>query len=497
MAPRTDSKPHGRVLIADDEAAIANGLSAILTDAGYEVEVAADGQKALEHLQNERFGVVLADLKMPKLDGIALLKSIRERKIPTEFVMITGQGSTELAIEAIREGAADYIEKPLNAERLNKLKAQIPKLMEQFAVQEQNQQLSAKLEGLTHYGELTGQSEQMRQVYQIIDAVAPSSASVLILGESGTGKELVARALHTKSDRAKGPFFALNCAALPKEILENELFGHEKGAFTGSTNEKQGAFELADGGTIFLDEIAEMSPDVQVKLLRALESRQVRRLGGRKEIDVDIRVVAATNKNLEKALADGEMREDLYYRLAVVELALPPLRERTDDVQLLASEFLERFSTQNGKKIKGFTDDAWQWVLSYHWPGNVRELKNTLERGVIMSRSDRIQLSDLMPRHLKTADVPSTLTINVGSSLAEAQRQLILRTFANANGDVERTAKMLGMHAADVRRELLLLLDGDRGAGAPAENGRPTAVGGRPSNATPAAASKAKTTRKK
>ena len=472
MVPHTEKQPQGRILIADDEAAIANGLSAILTDAGYEVEVAADGQKALERLSNERFGVVLADLKMPKLDGIALLKAIRERSIPTEFVMITGQGSTEMAIEAMKEGAADYIEKPLNAERLNKLKAQIPKLLEQFAVQVQNQQLSAKLEGLTHYGELTGQSEEMRRVYQIIDAVAPSSASVLILGESGTGKELVARAVHSKSDRAKGPFFALNCAALPKEILENELFGHEKGAFTGSTNEKQGAFELADGGTIFLDEIAEMSSDVQVKLLRALESRQVRRLGGKREIDVDIRVVAATNKNLEKALAEGEMREDLYYRLAVVELALPPLRERTDDVQLLANEFLERFSTQNGKKFVGFTDDAWQWVLTYHWPGNVRELKNTVERGVIMARSDKIQLSDLMPRHLKqTTDMPATVTITVGSSMQDAQRQLVLRTFANANGDAGRAAKLLGMDPDDVRREMLALINGPVGT-VGEENGR-------------------------
>jgi DNA-binding NtrC family response regulator len=492
MAPRTESKPQGRILIADDEAAIANGLSAILGDVGYEVEVAADGQKALERLGNERFGVVLADLKMPKLDGIALLKSIRERNIPTEFVMITGQGSTELAIEAMKEGAADYIEKPLNAERLNKLKAQIPKLMEQYAVQVQNRQLSAKLEGLTHYGELTGQSEEMRHVYQIIEAVAPSNASVLILGESGTGKELVARAVHSKSDRAKGPFFALNCAALPKEILENELFGHEKGAFTGSTNEKQGAFELASGGTLFLDEVAEMAPDIQVKLLRALESRQIRRLGGKKEIDVDIRVVAATNKNLEKALADGEMREDLYYRLAVVELALPPLRERTDDVQLLASEFLERFAQQNGKKISGFTDDAWQWVLTYHWPGNVRELKNTVERGVIMSRSERIQLSDLMPRHLKqTTDVPSTVTISVGSSMADAQRQLVLRTFANANGDTERAAKMLGMDANDVRAELLSLLHG-----APPQNGRER-IPGVPSAAAELPSSRAKPVRKK
>jgi DNA-binding NtrC family response regulator len=460
MAPRTESKPQGRILIADDEAAIANGLSAILTDVGFDVEVASDGQKALEKLSSERFGVVLADLKMPKLDGIALLKSIRERKIPTEFVMITGQGSTEMAIEAMKEGAADYIEKPLNAERLNKLKAQIPKLLEQFAVQEQNRQLSAKLEGLTHFGELTGQSDQMRQVYNVIEAVAPSNASVLILGESGTGKELVARAVHSKSDRAKGPFFALNCAALPKEILENELFGHEKGAFTGSVNEKQGAFELADGGTIFLDEVAEMSPDIQVKLLRTLESRQVRRLGGKKEIDVDIRIVAATNKDLQKALAENELREDLYYRLAVVEISLPPLRERTDDVQLLASEFLERFAKQNGKKVTGFTDDAWQWVLGYHWPGNVRELKNTLERGVIMARAEKITLQDLMPRHLKaTSDVPSTLTISVGSSMADAQRQLILRTFATANGDVERAAKLLGMNVEDVRRELLTLLN--------------------------------------
>ena len=442
-----------KILIADDDQKARAPLSAILEAEGFAVDTADDGQKALDMLSAGTYGLVLADLKMPKVDGIALLQAMRER--------------------------------------------QIPKLLSQFAVQQKNRELETKLEGLTSYGELVGQSEGMRAVYEMIERVAPSTASVLILGESGTGKELVANAIHRKSERAKGPFFALNCAALPKEILENELFGHEKGAFTGSTNEKQGAFELADGGTIFLDEVAEMSPDIQVKLLRALESRQVRRLGGRKEIDVDIRVVAATNRNLEKALAEGEMREDLYYRLAVVELALPPLRERTDDVQLLASEFLERFSTQNGKKLNGFTDDAWQWVISYHWPGNVRELKNTIERGVIMARSDTIQLSDLMPRHLKTADVPSTLTINVGSSLADAQRQLVLRTFANANGDAERAAKVLGMQAADVRRELLLLLDGDRGSGAPAENGRSTAVS-RPSNSAPAsAASKAKTTKKK
>ena len=271
---------NGKILIADDEKQITTGLSAILADEGYDVEVADDGQKALDRLSADGYGVVLADLKMPKVDGIALLKEMRARGLPTEFVMITGQGSTELAIEAIRHGAADYIEKPLNSERLSKLKAQLPKLLDQYAVQRKNRELSARLENLTHYGELTGQSEVMREVYKVIEAVSPSTASVLILGESGTGKELVARAIHQKSERGRGPFFALNCAALPKEILENELFGHEKGAFTGSVNEKAGAFENASGGTIFLDEVAEMSPDIQVKLLRALETRMVRRLGG-------------------------------------------------------------------------------------------------------------------------------------------------------------------------------------------------------------------------
>src|SRR5262245_34515577 len=462
MVPRTEKQTPGggRILIADDEAAIANGLSAILHDAGYEVEVAADGQKALERLSNERFGVVLADLKMPKLDGIALLKAIRERKIPTEFVMITGQGSTEMAIEAMKEGAADYIEKPLNADRLNKLKVQIPKLLELFAVQVQNQQLSAKLEGLTHYGELSGQSDEMRRVYQIIDAVAPSNASVLILGESGTGKELVARAVHSKSDRAKGPFFALNCAALPKEILENELFGHEKGAFTGSVNEKPGAFEMASGGTIFLDEVAEMSPDIQVKILRALETRMVRRLGGKKEIQVDIRIVAATNKELQKAIADGELREDLYYRLAVVQIDLPPLRERSQDTKLLATEFLSRYAGQNGKQISDFDTAAWDWILSYHWPGNVRELKNAVERAVITACAEQIPANDSMPRHLRNAgDVPATVTIPVGATVSDARKQLVLRTFASTNGDPARTAKLLGVAVDEVRRDLLALVN--------------------------------------
>jgi DNA-binding NtrC family response regulator len=475
-----------KILIADDEAAITTGLSAILEDAGYAVDVVADGQKALDALSAERYGVVLADLKMPKLDGLALLRELQQREIPTECIIITGQATVDSAVQAMQQGASDYIEKPLNAEKLNRLKALIPKALDKYQVQQKNRELSSKLEGLTHYGELTGQSEAMRSVYQVIEAVAPSTASVLILGESGTGKELVARALHQKSDRAKGPFFALNCAALPKEILENELFGHEKGAFTGSTNEKPGAFEMSSGGTIFLDEMAEMSPDIQVKLLRAIETRQVRRLGGKKEINVDIRILAATNKNLQKAIADGELREDLYYRLAVVEIDLPPLRERAQDIQLLANEFLARFAQQNGKSITGFEDAAWDWIMSYHWPGNVRELKNAVERAVIMSRGSTIGPNDIIPRHLRSGgEMPTALTIPMGATAAEARQQLVLRTFASTSGDAVRTGKVLGLSEQEVRTEMLSLLKGTSGSMAAKESN------GTASAAAPAKATKA------
>jgi DNA-binding NtrC family response regulator len=283
---------------------------------------------------------------------------------------------------------------------------------------------------------------------------------VLILGESGTGKELVANALHRKSERAKGPFFALNCAALPKEILENELFGHEKGAFTGSTNEKPGAFEMASGGTIFLDEVAEMSPDIQVKLLRALETRMVRRLGGKREIPVDIRIVAATNKDLQKAIADGELREDLFYRLAVVEIDLPPLRERGGDVQLLAHEFLQRFAKANGKRLEGFDDAALEWVNSYPWPGNVRELRNAVEKAVIMARGPRVTVDDLASRrHRASGEYAAVVSVPVGASLADARRMLVLKTFANANGDLLKTAKTVGISVGDARAELQALLE--------------------------------------
>jgi len=499
-----------RVLIADDDRSITEGLSAILRDEGYDVAVAVDGQKALDQLGAESFGVVLADLKMPKMDGLALLKELQQRAIPTECIIVTGQATVDSAVQAMREGAYDYVEKPLTADKLNRLKALIPKALEKFNVQQKNRELSSKLEGLTHFGELTGQSEEMRSVYQIIEAVAPSTASVFIVGESGTGKELVARAIHAKSERVKGPFFALNCAALPKDILENELFGHEKGAFTGSTNEKPGAFEMADGGTIFLDEVAEMPTDIQGKLLRAIETRTIRRLGGKKEITVDIRILAATNRDLQKALSENDLREDLYYRLAVVELYLPPLRERIGDIKLLANEFLARFAQQNGKPISGFDEAAWEWILSYNWPGNVRELKNAVERAVIMGNGDRIKAADIMPRHLRRgAEAPTAITLQPGATLAETRRQLVLRAFASTNGDYARTATIVGMSPGDVRAEIasLLRVNGSEGI-APMANGpqrsakagespAPAAKAGKASSRSSAAAPSKSKTRKR
>lgn len=436
------SKTPPRILVADDEKAITQGLSAILTDEGYEVTVVDDGQQALDALLEQSYGVILADLKMPKLDGLTLLKEIQKQDIATQCIIITGQATVTSAVQAMREGAYDYIEKPLNAEKLNRLKALIAKAAEKYAISMQNRELTSKLETLTHYEDLTGQSDEMRSVYQIIDAVAPSNASVLILGESGTGKELVARAVHNKSHRANQTFFALNCAALPKDILENELFGHEKGAFTGSVNEKPGAFEMADGGTLFLDEVAEMPTEIQVKLLRALEARVVRRLGGKKEIPVDIRIVAATNKDLQKALADGELREDLYYRLAVVELFLPPLRERISDILLIANEYLHKFSSQNGKSVHGFDEEALGWLHSYHWPGNVRELKNSIERAVIMSRGGVITALDLVPRHLRgTVSATSTVPVQTAEKKSSSAKPAPKAAKATAAKGKTKTAK--------------------------------------------------------
>jgi DNA-binding NtrC family response regulator len=443
-----------KLLIADDERHIVEGLQMLLQEEGYEVDTATDGKQAFEKLESGDFGLVLADLKMPKMDGLELFARMREKELDTEIIIISGKGTVVNAVEAMRQGAYDFLTKPLDLERL---KALIPKALEKYQVRAANRHLQQRLESLTRYGDMLGQSEEMLRIYNIIEAVAPSSASVLIVGESGTGKELVSRAIHNKSPRRKGPFVALNCGAFPREILENELFGHEKGAFTGAINEKPGAFEQADGGTLFLDEVAEMEPDIQVKFLRALEQRSFRRLGGKKEVQVDIRVVAATNKNVEDALKEGKLREDLYHRLAVIPIYLPPLRERTGDVRLLAQEFLRRYASEQGKAIEGFSEGALEFIEIYRWPGNVRELKNAIERAVILARGDTIEVADLQPRNLVLDE--AELRIPVGTSLEETERQLTLKTFAFTAGDHKKTARILGVKEKDLRARLLSYLE--------------------------------------
>ncbi|HEX2206045.1 MAG TPA: sigma-54 dependent transcriptional regulator [Longimicrobium sp.] len=447
-----------KILVADDEKHIAEGLQMLLADEGYEVDTATDGNAAWKLAQDGDYGVVLADLRMPEVDGLELFSRMRKAGIASEMIIITGEGSVESAKEAMRQGAYDYLEKPLKIDRLKEL---IPKALEKFQVKQANRQLEERLSNLTRFGDLIGQSDEMKSIYGMIEAAAPTGASILIVGESGTGKELVARAIHDKSNRAKGPFVAINCAAFPREILENELFGHEKGAFTGAINEKQGCFELADGGTLFLDEVAEMEPDIQVKFLRALEQRSFRRLGGKKEISVDIRVVSATNKQIQKAIDEGKLREDLFHRLAVIPLYLPPLRERRGDVRLLAESFLRRFAEENGKKhLKTFAPEALEFINAYRWPGNVRELKNAVERAVIFARGDEVTLTDLRAHELIMSE-DREIRVPVGTSLQQVERTMVLKTFSFAEGDHQRAATMLGIEEEELRNRLNQLVAGE------------------------------------
>ncbi|HYW05746.1 MAG TPA: sigma-54 dependent transcriptional regulator [Longimicrobium sp.] len=439
-----------KILVADDERHIVEGLQMLLADDGYEVDTATDGKTAWEMVSAGGYGVVLADLRMPELDGLQVFAKMRQAGIASEVIIITGSASVDTAVAAMREGAYDYLEKPLNVGRL---KALLPKALEAYRVKQANRTLEEKLKNLTRFGDLIGQSEEMQAIYNTIERAAPSSASMLIVGESGTGKELVARAIHDKSNRHKGPFIAINCAAFPREILENELFGHEKGAFTGAINEKAGCFELADGGTLFLDEVAEMEPDIQVKFLRALEQRSFRRLGGKKEVHVDIRVVAATNKNIQRAIDEGKLRDDLYHRLAVIPLTLPPLRERRGDVRVLAEAFLRRFAEENGKPLMGFAPETLEFINSYRWPGNVRELKNAVERAVILARGDMVTLNDMRAFELLVTD-DREVRIPVGTRLEVAERTLMLKTFSFVEGSHSRAATLLGIEEDELRTRL-------------------------------------------
>jgi DNA-binding NtrC family response regulator len=442
-----------RILVADDEATSRKSLKLLLASWGYEVEEAANGQEALEKAAGFRPAAIIADLVMPKLDGLGFLRAIREESAYSPVILLTGHGSIDTAVLAMKDGAFDYLTKPVDVQRLRLI---VEKALEQSEAAREAAQ-RRRLRDARGLGKLVGTSRAMQEVYRLIELAAPTPAPILVLGESGTGKELVARTLHERSPRSAGPFVAVNCAAIPETLLESEIFGHERGAFTGALERRVGCFELAHGGTIFLDECAEMSPALQAKFLRILEEGgTLRRVGGKSEIVVDVRVLAATNKDPLKAMKDGTLREDLYYRLTVFSLSLPPLRDRTEDIPLLVQAFLDDFNGKYDKRVTGVDDAVMRTLMSYAWPGNVRELRNSIERAVIAGDGPLI-----VPEHLPAAlaaepRVVARAVIDppFGITVEEAEKQLILKTLASVNNHKTRAAEILGISLRTLHNKL-------------------------------------------
>lgn len=455
-----------RILIADDDLSVCVALETILEEENnYIPEIVHSGKEAEILLLSERFDVALIDLTLEDHNGLEILRTARQAELPTEIILVTGHGSIDTAVEAMRLGAYDYLTKPVDSKDLLRI---VKHAVEKANLLEQNRTLQNQLKSLTRYQDLIGKSNVMQELFQTLEAVAGSDASVLITGESGTGKELVARAIHQRSERRDGPFIAVNCAALPGNILESELFGHEKGAFTGAIKDKAGYFEQADKGTLFLDELTEMPYDVQAKLLRALETQTFRRVGGTRDIKVDVRVLAASNRQVHEAVAEKQLREDVFYRLAVVEIDLPPLRERVEDIPLMASDFLRRFASANNKTIRRFTPEAMEVMLNYPWPGNVRELRNAIERAVILCKADEIQVNDLPPRirgavesnntsasgHAAAVIPANLVAVPLGTTVEEMERQLILRTLEMQGNNKTRAAEVLGISLKTLHNKL-------------------------------------------
>lgn len=430
-------KTTAKILVVDDEPIVRESLRDWLSDASYQVFTAENGPQALEIIERERVGILIADLVMPGMDGIELMKRAKACLPQIEVVIMTAYGSVPTAIAAMKEGAYDYIEKPFCPERVESL---LERLVEHQGLVEENLSLRQKLEERYRFENIVAKSNKMQKIIELIKLVAKSNATVLITGESGTGKELVARALHSQNHRRGKPFVAVSCAALPESLLESELFGHERGAFTGAYAQKKGKFEFANRGTLFLDEIGEMSANIQVHLLRVLEEKAFTRVGGNEEIKVDVRIISATNKDLKGAIARGAFREDLYYRLNVVTIELPPLRDRKEDIPLLAQHFLHKFAQENQKAVTEFSLEAQEFLLSYDWPGNVRELENAVERAVILAKNSLIDVADLPHPSSSPAEA-----VPLGKSLRELEREHIRRVLQEAGGNYSQASRVLGI----------------------------------------------------
>jgi len=434
----------------EDDTNTREALRKALAVPGNEVITAQDGSSALAILDDKVVDLVVSDIRMPRMDGMQLLTEIRGRFPSTHVILVTAYGKIESAVEAMKQGAFHYLTKPINLDELDQL---VSRVKSQHGLEIENEYLREEFEKRYGLRSLIAESPPMRNVFEIISRIAPSRSNVLITGESGTGKELVAYSIHLQSPRAKKPFVAVHCAALAENLLESELFGHERGAFTGAVQQRKGRFEIADGGTLFLDEITEISPAIQVKLLRVLQERQFERVGGTDTLTVDIRIVAATNRDIEKAVEEGRFRDDLYYRLKVVTIPVPPLRERKEDIPLLVDSFVTQFCEENNKRKMPLAQEAMRALCEHEWKGNVRELRNVIESMVVLARGETLTVADL-PREIAREPEPSNLVIPKFMPLADVERHHILKTLQDVEGNKSRAADLLGIGRRTLIRKL-------------------------------------------
>ena len=444
---------NARILIVEDDAYERQGLADLLSTWGYETETAGDGSEALEKVSSFNPAVVISDLRMPRMTGMELLRQVHEVHSGLNFIMLTGQGTIEEAVEATKLGAFNFLEKPLDTKRLQ---VELRICLERHESERQLEAAHRRLRDLGFLGNIVGRSKNMQEVTSLVSMVAPSRASVLISGESGTGKELVARTIHELSPRRPKPFVAVNCAAIPETLMESEIFGHERGAFTGAIERRVGCFELADGGTLLLDEIGEMPSATQAKLLRVLEDSKVRRLGSKSEISVDVRVLAATNKVPEEAVAKGQLRSDLYFRLNVVHIVLPPLREHPEDLEELTTALLADLNRKHNRAVKDVDGEVLQAFRRHQWPGNVRELRNVLERMLVTCPGGHLTVHEL-PRgfgHPGVVEGGEELRLRSGMTVAEAERRLIFETLASTQKNKTRAAELLGISLKTLHNKL-------------------------------------------
>ena len=438
------------ILTIDDEENIRNGLADNFELEGYNVKAAGSGKEGLKIIENESIDLVITDLKMDGMSGQEVVRQVTTKYPGIPIIVLTGHGSIDDATEAIKAGAFDFLTKPSDLDHLNIV---VKNALRGKELAQQNKELKEKLLNKNNSLEMIGKSSELNRVRTMIEKAAPTKANVLITGESGVGKELVANAIHKQSSRASAPFVIVHCAALSESLLESELFGFEKGAFTGAEAQHKGRFELANGGTIFLDEIGEINQATQVKLLRVLQEKTFERVGGEKTISVDVRIVAATNRNLEDEVKAGRFREDLYYRLNVVRIEMPSLRERKDDIPLLMHSFLREFNIENEKNIKGFDNRSKSALIKYNWPGNIRELKNCIESAVVMCTGDEIKMEDL-PSSIRAQSEEKTISIPIGISMEEAEKIIIQENLAANNNNKSKTADILGIGRKTLHRKI-------------------------------------------